>query len=129
MNIVLECLPADSLEIFTLVGTPSIIEKLFWFKSAFKLFNCTNLNINYKRNNNINVTIIYSSYDEIIKAAKLGLIKIRKYEDLSEEMLDWIEKTIRNEYINSENELDYRYFLKEKFSFLNEWQITENDYG
>ena len=62
---------------------------------------------------------IEDAYDEIIKAADAGLIKIRKYEDLNDKMLDWIEKTIREEYRNSENEADYRHFLKAKFSFLN----------
>ena len=64
------------------------------------------------------VEFIEDAYDEIISAAESGLIKIRKYEDLSNKMIDWIEKTIRDEYNNSENKADYRHFLKAKFNFL-----------
>ncbi len=65
------------------------------------------------------VEFIEDAYDEIIRAAGIGLIKIRRYEDMRDKMLGWIEKTIRNEYSEAENEPDYRYFLKAKFSFLN----------
>ena len=67
-----------------------------------------------------NVEFIEDAYDEIIRAAKTGLIKIRRYEEQSDKMLKWIEKTIRDEYKNAENEADYRHFLKAKFSFLND---------
>ncbi len=61
---------------------------------------------------------IEDAYEEIMKAEKAGLIKIRKFEDMSENMLSWIEKTIKEEYENAENEPDYRHFLKAKFRFL-----------
>ncbi len=64
------------------------------------------------------VEFIEDAYSEIIKASEAGLIKIRRYEDMSEKMLSWIENTIKNEYKNSENEPDYRHFLKSKFDFL-----------
>lgn len=64
------------------------------------------------------VEFIKDAYSEIIKAEKSGLIRIRRYEDMSEKMLKWIENTIKNEYAQAENEPDYRYFLKEKFDFL-----------
>lgn len=54
----------------------------------------------------------------MLKAADSGLIRIRRYEDLSEGMLHWIEKTIKKEYENAVNEPDYRYFLEAKFQFL-----------
>ncbi len=63
---------------------------------------------------------IEDAYSEIFKAAEAGLIKIRRYEEMSDKMLEWIEKTIRDEYSKAENEADYRYFLKAKFSFLND---------
>ena len=66
----------------------------------------------------MDVEFIEDAYDEIIRAAESGLIKIRKYEDLSNKMIDWIEKTIRDEFNNSENKADYRCFLKAKFNFL-----------
>ncbi len=61
---------------------------------------------------------IEDAYEEIMKAEKAGLIKIRKFEDMSENMLSWIEKTIKEEYENAESEPDYRHFLKAKFKFL-----------
>ncbi|MBR5497122.1 MAG: hypothetical protein IKV76_03985 [Clostridia bacterium] len=72
---------------------------------------------------------IEDAYDEIIRAAETGLIKIRRYEEQSDKMLKWIEKTIKDEYKNAENEADYRHFLKAKFSFLNDNILTENNYG
>lgn len=65
------------------------------------------------------VEFIEDAYSEIIKASESGLIRIRKYEEMSKNMLNWIEETIRKEYVTAENERDYRYFLKAKFSFLN----------
>ena len=66
------------------------------------------------------VEFIEDAYAELIDAEKVGLIKIRRYEEQSDKMLKWIEKTIRDEYKNAENEADYRHFLKAKFSFLND---------
>jgi len=65
------------------------------------------------------VEFVEDAYLEILKAAETGLIKIRKYEDMNEKMLTWIEDTIRNEYATAENKPDYKYFLKSKFEFLN----------
>ena len=64
------------------------------------------------------VEFIEDAYSEILKAADAGRIKIRRYEDMSDKMLDWIENTIKNEYAQAENEPDYNYFLKAKFNFL-----------
>lgn len=73
-----------------------------------------------------NVEFIEDAYDEIIRAAETGLIKIRRYEEQSDKMLAWIENTIKNEYKEAENEPDYRHFLKAKFNFLNDKTIHEN---
>ncbi|MBQ8209709.1 MAG: hypothetical protein IJZ35_03905 [Clostridia bacterium] len=82
-----------------------------------------NIHINSAVTSSVPVSVggfeyIEDAYLEIIKAAEQGLIKIRKYEDMSESMLSWIKKTIINEYAEAENEPDYRYFLKAKFEFL-----------
>lgn len=82
-----------------------------------------NINIDNAATSSVPVAVsgfeyIEDAYLEIIKASEKGLIKIRKYEDMSEKMLSWIENTIKNEYKNAQNELDYRYFLKAKFKFL-----------
>lgn len=61
---------------------------------------------------------IEDAYKEILKAAEAGLIRIRRYEELSDNMHSWIKTTIINEYKEAENEPDYRYFLKAKFGFL-----------
>ncbi len=66
----------------------------------------------------IGVEFIEDAYAEILKAEKAGLIKIRRHEDMSDKMLAWIENTIKSEYAQAENEPDYKYFLKAKFSFL-----------
>ena len=68
------------------------------------------------------VEFIEDAYSEILKASEAGLIKIRRYEDMSDKMLSWIENTIKNEYANAENEPDYRFFLEEKFDFIKERQ-------
>lgn len=64
------------------------------------------------------VEFIKDAYLEILKAAESGLIKIRRYEDMSDKMLSWIENTIKNEYAEAKNEPDYRCFLKAKFDFI-----------
>ena len=43
-----------------------------------------------------NVEFVEDAYSEILKAFEAGLIKIRRYEDMSDKMLSWIENTIKN---------------------------------
>lgn len=62
---------------------------------------------------------IEDAYNEIIKAEKAGRIKIRRYEDLDQNMLSWIEDVINKEYDEAKESPDYRFFLEAKFSFLN----------
>ena len=64
------------------------------------------------------VEFIEDAYSEILKAAESGLIKLRRYEKMSDKMLSWIEETIKNEYAEAENEPDYRCFLKAKFDYI-----------
>lgn len=64
------------------------------------------------------VETIRDAYSEILKAEASGLIKIRRYEDMCEKMLTWIEETIKNEYIQAAEKPDYKCFLKAKFPFL-----------
>ena len=66
----------------------------------------------------VSVEFIEDAYAEILKAEKAGLIKIRRFEDMSDKMLAWIKNTIKSEYTQAENEPDYRYFLKANFPFL-----------
>ena len=52
------------------------------------------------------------------EAAEKGLIKIQKYEDMSEGKLSWIEHTMQEEYASAEKKPEYQHFLKGKFSFI-----------
>lgn len=64
------------------------------------------------------VEYVEDAFMEILKAEKAGLIRIRRYEQHDQKMLQWIEKTIKTEYEQAENEPEYRYFLKAKFDFI-----------
>ena len=58
------------------------------------------------------------AYQAIMEAAEKGLIKIQKYEDMSEGELSWIEHTMQEEYANAEKQPEYTHFLKGKFPFV-----------
>jgi len=85
--------------------------------------NQDNINISNAVTSSHPVTVTYiefieDAYSEILKAAELGLIIIRRYEDMSDKMLAWIENTIKREYAEAVEEPDYRYFLEAKFTFI-----------
>ena len=61
---------------------------------------------------------IEDAYTEIINAASKGLIKVLKYEDLSDKRRDWIEETMNREFEEAAEHPEYRHFLKGKFEFL-----------
>lgn len=56
------------------------------------------------------------AYAEIIAAESNCLIKIVRYESQSQKKLEWIRKTVAQEYTDAEEQPDYRYFLGKKFS-------------
>ncbi len=58
---------------------------------------------------------IENAYDAILETEKKNLIRILRYEELSESKLDWIKRTVKEEYEENENHPEYRYFLKAKF--------------
>lgn len=60
---------------------------------------------------------IEDAYEELLKAEKKGKIVIQRFEDITEQKSKWIEKTILNEYLNSNND-DYKEFLIDKFTWL-----------
>ena len=60
---------------------------------------------------------IPDAYEAIIAAEKKGLITIQRYEDSSKLMLEWNERTIREEYKNAADKPDYRHFIEGKFPF------------
>lgn len=53
--------------------------------------------------------------EAILAAEEAGQLTIRRYHQLSEEMLRWIETSIRQEYLAEDSTPGYRHFLKGKF--------------
>ena len=58
---------------------------------------------------------IPDAYDEILTAENKGLISLIRYENQSQKKIDWICKTVIQEYKVAEDQLDYRHFLEGKF--------------
>lgn len=58
------------------------------------------------------------AYEEILDAERRGLLLVTRYGDLSGKMLDWIRKTMREQYDSAGDQPEYRYFLKNKFDFI-----------
>lgn len=63
-------------------------------------------------------TFVPDAYEALQRAAHEGLIILKKYEENSPKMLAWIESAIKSEYAEAAERPDYRYFLKNHFSFL-----------
>ena len=61
---------------------------------------------------------IPDAYEAILTAEKEGLITIRRYGDNSASTLEWIEKTMQEEYENAANRPEYRHFIEGKFPFV-----------
>lgn len=55
------------------------------------------------------------AYETILEAEEKGLITILRYENNSRAQLDWIERTIKEEYEKAADHPEYRLFLKGKF--------------
>lgn len=61
---------------------------------------------------------IEDAYEAILDAEKQGLIRITRYHELSEKMMNWIKGTITKEYVQASEHPDYRFFLESKFGDL-----------
>lgn len=61
------------------------------------------------------VEYINDAYEEILEAEKDGLIKVIRYEEMSEKKKEWLKNTIKEEYKNAINHPEYRFFLEEIF--------------
>lgn len=59
--------------------------------------------------------VVPDAYDAIMQAVNEGKIILRKYENNSEKMLNWIKTSIRNEYAAYKNHPEYQSFLQAKF--------------
>lgn len=62
------------------------------------------------------VFFIPDAYEAITQAVKEGKIILTEYRCNSPKKLEWIEKTVREEYEAASDE--YKFFLKQKFSFI-----------
>lgn len=54
----------------------------------------------------------------ILDAECRGLILITRYESLPGKRLDWIRKTMQEQYDSAGSQPEYQYFLKNKFDFI-----------
>ena len=76
----------------------------------------------YHSSNNVKVSsceYIEDAYDAIQKEIQKGNIVLVKYEDFIKTRKDWLYKNIQNEYDNAVDHPEYRYFLVNKFPFIN----------
>lgn len=58
---------------------------------------------------------IEDAYEAICDAEKKGLIRVSRYNELSEKKKIWITQTIAKEYEQASQHLEYRFFLERKF--------------
>ena len=66
----------------------------------------------------ISCEFVPDAYQALLSAAEEGKIILTSYSQNSSQMLDWIKATVTNEYENSQDSPEYRFFLKSKFNFL-----------
>ena len=65
-----------------------------------------------------NCEFIPDSYEAILKSAQQGDIILKRFDENNLAKLEWIKKTITDEYKNSISSPEYRMFLKAKFDFI-----------
>ena len=64
------------------------------------------------------VEFIPDAYEAILESERRGEIFINRYEALPEGRHSWLRKTIQEDYDNAVEQPEYRYFLKNKFDFI-----------
>ena len=62
---------------------------------------------------------IEDAYEEIIKSEENGLIRITRYESLSDAKCNWIAEIMKKEYETAIEHPEYRYFIENKFGVRN----------
>ncbi len=62
------------------------------------------------------VEFVPDAYEAILQAERDGLITILRYENMSEKMKEWNQRTILEEYKNAVDHPEYRHFLTGNFS-------------
>ena len=58
---------------------------------------------------------IEDAYEAILEEEKKGSIRIVRYEEFIKTKKDWLNKMIKNEYLNPDITPDYKFFLEKKF--------------
>ena len=61
------------------------------------------------------VEYVPDALEAILQAERDGLITIKRYEEMTDNMREWNYRTIREEYERAENHPEYRHFLRGKF--------------
>ena len=61
------------------------------------------------------VECVSDAYEEILKAEREGLIVIARYEEMTAQKRDWIQRTIQQEYCDAKDHPEYRFFLQGVF--------------
>ncbi len=58
---------------------------------------------------------VKDAYEAILEAEEKGLLRILRYEDLTDQKKQWINETVKREYEEAEDHPEYRYFLLHHF--------------
>ncbi len=58
---------------------------------------------------------IPDAWAAIRQAESEGLLVLRRYDEMTEDELDWIRRTVREEYLQAADHPEYRHFLQAKF--------------
>ena len=58
---------------------------------------------------------IPDAWAAIRRAESEGLLVLRRYDEMTEDELDWMRRTVREEYLQAADHPEYRHFLQAKF--------------
>ena len=58
---------------------------------------------------------IPDAWAAIRQAESEGLLVLRRYDEMTEDELDWMRRTVREEYLQAADHPEYRHFLQAKF--------------
>ena len=107
-NAIIETYKGVEAYIYYVDNVPGI-EKLHDIPNAFKTSVPTKIDF---------IEYIPDAYVAIMEEVKKGNIVLVKYDEFIKNKKDWLEKTIKREYEEANDQPEYRYFLSSKFDFL-----------
>lgn len=58
---------------------------------------------------------IPDAWAAIRRAESEGLLVLHRYDEMTEDELDWMRRTVREEYLQAADHPEYRHFLQAKF--------------